>query len=179
MATEATIRKVMATLLIAYPTRHYSTEEIDVLSSVWIDVLSDVPDETLKATANEYLRSNYQFAPAPGQLRTRAIELTNGDNQTKATDAWFWIYESNFGREQIPDPLVVKVVGLIGGFDAIGNTESDKMCFVRERFLKLYAELAGREQARQFVPALHDGINATQKQIAYGGNGNGNGNGHN
>lgn len=139
----------MATLLTAYPTQSRTDDDLKVLRALWVDVLEDVPDDALQAAAREYTRSNAQFAPAPGQLRTRAIELMQGDTGELAERAWQGVIDCNYGREPkyLVDPELSKeIMRRLGGFEKMGNTDSEWINRnFREPFLRMYAEMKQRQ----------------------------------
>lgn len=55
---------------------------------MWVDVLSDVPDQALQAAASEYLKSPAEWRPVPGKLRARALELCNASPDAVALAVW-------------------------------------------------------------------------------------------
>jgi hypothetical protein len=152
MANPILILSIKAMLLTVYPTRALADDEKVMLDAVWLDVLGDdsVTDAALQAAAREYTRSAAQFAPAPGQLRTRALELVNGDVSEVAERAWQGVIDCNYGREPqyLVDDLSKEIIRRLGGFDRMGETPTEWINKnFREPFLRMYAELKGREMA--------------------------------
>ncbi len=143
MASLETVRQLL-TLARVYPNQPTDLDIRQTIMAEWVRILADVPDELACAAYDEWSKSAERFAPPPGALRTRAIELAGVDTQTRAEEAWFKIADSRYGRDPIDDSLVIEVVRLIGGFDVIGNTDTDRMHYVQDRFIKLYSERAGR-----------------------------------
>lgn len=139
----------MATLLTAYPSAPRTDDDLKLLRALWIDVLEDVPDELLQSAAREYTRSDAQFAPAPGQLRTRALQLAHSDTNELAEKAWQGVVDCNYGREPqylIDADLSREIMRRLGGFDRMGETPSEWINKNwREPFLKMYADLKQRK----------------------------------
>lgn len=167
MASKQLILETMTTLLTAYPPIQRTDEERRLLAALWVDVLADVPDELLQAAAREYTRSNATFAPAPGMLRTRAIELVQGDADELAARAWQGIQDCDYGRatQYAVDGLSLEIIRRLGGFEKLGNTPSEWVNRnFREPFLKMYADLKQRETASRGLLGT-GAMNPQQKQL--------------
>ena len=134
-------------LLTLFPSQARNDSDWAMIGKVWIEVLTDVPDTILQTVTAEYVRSGATFAPAPGMLRARAIELAGVNSKDVAANAWFEIADSRYGRDPIKDSLVIEVVRLLGGFERIGNTPTEQVHFVHDRFVELYSERRERMQA--------------------------------
>lgn len=137
---------------------------MEILAEVWSSVLADVPDELLQTAAREYIQSAAQFRPAPGQLRTRALELANGTQHSRSLAAWEKILASNFGRRYIDDPLAVRAMNLAGGFEAYGQSDLSQGEWWQKRFCQLYDELSRHEQDALLLKG-----NGYFKELAGGG----------
>ena len=138
-------------LLTLFPSAQRTDDDQKLVRAVWLRVLADIPDAALEAATAEYVNSAATFAPAPGMLRTRAVQLVQGDTKTRALAAWAKIEESRYGRDPIDDPLVTEVARLVGGFAAIGGAEIATIHFMRDRFVQLYSDRAARVDALMLV----------------------------
>lgn len=130
-----------------------SDAEIKTLTGAWCAVLADTNEDALGIAAAEWLRSPEKYMPTPGWLRERCVELSGQSAQERASNAWHLIAESRYGRDPIADPLVIRCVRELGGFGEIGNTDSDKIHFVRDRFIQKYMDYARRADAFKLLPA--------------------------
>jgi hypothetical protein len=156
MAAEVNIRKVLAKLSKAFPSRQYSDAEFEELAVIWLEVLGDVPDEALLVAAKEYLLSDAKFAPAPGQLRTRAIELCGLDTSEMAERAWLESKEQIYSGEKISDPIAKIAWERAGGIAAWNNAPDSETHWWHDRFVKQYSLAFGKQTAGMSLPAGGD-----------------------
>ena len=155
MANKELIVETMNTLLIAYPSQSRSSDDVKILIGVWCSVLAETNEDALRIATAEWLRSSEKFMPPPGWLRTRAIELSGLGAQDRAAQAWQMFLDSDYGRDKdyMTDEIMLRCVRELGGFNEIGNTESDKIHFVRDRFIEKYIAYAKRDDAFMALPA--------------------------
>lgn len=146
--------KTMEQFLAVYPTQSRTDEDVKILGGVWAAILSDVPDDALILARDEWLRSTERFMPTPGQLRERSIELCGHDPASQAERGWQDFIDCEYGRDKrfMTDGIMLRCVRELGGFDAIGKTEPDKMHFVKRDFLEKYSAYLRRENAFMTLP---------------------------
>jgi len=140
---------------LSYPNPPKTPQEHAALAATWLEVLDDVPNELLDTASLEYRKSGKEWRPAPGVLRERCIELSGQGAQDRAALAWQMFLDSNYGRdkEYMTDEIMLRCVRELGGFNEIGNTDSDKIHFVRDRFIEKYMAYAKRDDAFLALPA--------------------------
>jgi hypothetical protein len=155
MATVETIVKTLKTFSTAYYSPSRSDADLQILTGVWCSVLADTNEDALRVATAERLNSAEKFMPPPGWLRTRAIELSGQGAQDRAAQAWQMFLDSDYGRDKqyMTDEIMLRCVRELGGFDEIGNTDSDKIHFVRDRFIQKYIEYSKRDDAFKALPA--------------------------
>lgn len=128
--------------------------------AAWLEDLGDecITDDALYAAYVEYKNSPEKWMPAPGVLRTRAIELVQGNVKDAAETAWQGVIDCEYGRDPqyLVDNLSRIVIQRLGGFDAMGAASSeDVSIWWHKRFVEMYAELKQRDNAS--VPMLAGG----------------------
>lgn len=162
MASEQIIHKILAALWIRYPQTNGMDNQTRALTiAAWVEDLGDdcVNDDALYAAYVEYKNSPEKWMPSPGMLRTRAIELVQGNVNDLAERAWQGVIDCDYGREPrylIDAVLSREIMRRLGGFDKMGETPSEWINKnFREPFLRMYAELKQRENAS--VPMLEGG----------------------
>jgi hypothetical protein len=127
------------------------------LRGIWLDVLGDVPDDALKTVAAEYLRSDAQFAPAPGQLRTRAIALLGLNASEIAEAAWIDSKEEIYQHNPITDPIAKIVWQRLGIAEwRERDIEKSPEHFWHDKFIRAYADSFERHTAGLALPAGND-----------------------
>jgi hypothetical protein len=149
----------MTTLLTAFPSRSYSNAELEVLKEVWLGVLADVPNDALNTVAAEYLRSDAQFAPAPGQLRTRAIALLGLNASEIAEAAWIESKEEIYQHNPITDPIAKVVWQRLGIAEwRERDIEKSPERFWQDKFIRAYADSFERHTAGLALPLGGDKV---------------------
>lgn len=140
-------------MLLVYPSQGLDSDQAqDDLLEAWEAVLGDVPDDLFLAAASDYLRSDAAFRPAPGQLRSLAMRISDGDADAKALAAWEAVQDSDFGRDLAGvDDTARKVMQEIGGFEGFGNIKPEDTHYWMERFVKLYAIYTRRQDGRALI----------------------------
>jgi len=102
-----------------------------------------------KAAANHLARSS-EFMPNPfhfEQLR-KAVRRTSADAFAIARACW------RSGGRSTGDALIDRAVAGLGGYEACGMTQTDKLSFLERRFAEHYADLQDVEEVRQAVPQI-------------------------
>lgn len=109
---------------------------------LYLRALHDVPDEALAAGVEAVLKSNREFMPTPGQLRT--ICLLNGQTpESRALAAWGVVAEATRygGRQsvQFADRAITRTIRLLGKWPEFNRRfRSDDLHWLRKEFLETY-----------------------------------------
>lgn len=101
--------------------------------------------------AAKHLLSTCQFMPTPydfEQLRKSSQE-TSGEAWARVRQA---IRHRYHGASTSLDPKIDKIVGIMGGWDRLGMTNSDEMHFREKRFAELWDEISDVEEVRAALP---------------------------
>ena len=137
----------------------------EALSMYWL-ALADWDIQEFRDAA-KYLLNHSQFMPSPydfEQLRKKASEETAGE-------AWEQVrrairHRHHTDRTSI-SPKVDKLVRMMGGYDALGMTNSDEMVWREKKFFELWETESDAEEVRQALPLL-DGPRKTDAQALIG-----------
>ena len=156
--TKIETAKLLAVLAAAFP--RFEVDDLKV--QVWHEMLGDL-DYSLASLAIKKLILESTFAPAIAEVRKAVAEILNPDGMT-AAEAWgeverairlYGYYRETEALESM-SPSVAKVVKYIGWQNICLNEEPG---VVRGQFLKMYAQVAEREQKELLLPAdLRQGI---------------------
>ena len=156
--TKAEIAKILAVLAASYP----KFEVDDLKVQVWHEMLGDLDYATANMAVKKLILES-TFAPAIAEVRKAAKEILNPDGMT-AAEGWgeverairlYGYYRETEALESM-SPSVAKVVKYIGWQNICLNEEPG---VVRGQFLKMYAQVAEREQKELLLPAdLRQGI---------------------
>lgn len=150
--TKAEIAKILAVLAASYP----KFEVDDLKVQVWYEMLGDLDYATANMAVKKLILEN-TFPPSIAEVRKAAAEIMNPDVMT-AAEAWgeveravrtYGYYQEIEALAGLP-PRVAKVVRLIGWREICLNEEPG---VVRGQFLKMYAQVAEREQKELLLPA--------------------------
>lgn len=137
-----------------------------VLDAYWV-ALRDWALEDFEQACSELLRTS-KFMPRPSdftQLRD-ASKLTAGEAWA---DVLAYVREGGAGTglavhgydgRAITDPVVLAAVRAIGGFEAIGRSNTDQTPFLERRFCEHFEEIGAREGIREALPQLTGGSRA-------------------
>ncbi len=115
----------------------------------WNALCADWTLEAFTAAAS-HLACSFEFMPNPyhfEQLR-KAGRRTAGEAWIIARDAW------RHGLSSCGDPLIDRVVAMLGGYDTMGQTRTDQLQFIERRFCDHYAELQDVGDVRAAVPQI-------------------------
>jgi hypothetical protein len=96
------------------------------------------------------LRDDLEFMPNPFHFQKlrRASRLTAGE-------AWGEVREIvRAGGNCHADPLVNQAVRSLGGYRALGMTNTDQMQFLERRFCEHYESIGDAEEIREAIPQL-------------------------
>lgn len=123
------------------------------------------PIEQFRAAAAQLVRT-CEFMPTPKDFEDlrRAARPTAGEAWLAAVDGARairfpernerGIYPPMRYANTAGDPVIDRVVEMLGGFDAIRMCATDKLHFLERRFSEFYAELVDVEETREALPAL-------------------------
>ncbi len=143
--------KLLAVLAAAFP----RFEPDDLTLTVWHEMLGDLEYPIASLAVKACMLQN-TFAPSISEVRKAAIKLMNPD-KLSASEAWEFVnkmldkhgyYQAVEAMESMT-PLVARVVRAIG---------YSKMCLSenisveRGQFMRLYDEMAGKQEAEWLMP---------------------------
>lgn len=184
MATETTIRQIVAVLVTEYAeqSNKMSDEQIAGKVTLFVQSLTDIDDETLKAAALRHINTS-PFFPKVSDLRAAAAALAYQPSPDPI-EAWGKVRQamSRYGAYGVPcgeedgwgyrppvfdDPIINHLVKQFGWRELCLSDEDTAMSD-RARFLDAYARLAQRERQQDTLPAaLRDGA-MSHRQLAPG-----------
>lgn len=111
-------------------------------------------------TASQHLLLNLKWMPSPSDY----TELRKAGSRT-AGEAWL-LARANVSRSHyengqlvyppIGEPLIDQCVRMLGGYEAIGNCDVDKIHFLERRFAEHYESLEARDDVRVALPRIAD-----------------------
>jgi len=182
MATDTTIRQVLAVLTAEYPD-HFnklSEEQIAAKTALFVQALADLDDETLKAAALRHIGTS-PFFPKVSELRAAAAAVTF-QPAPDPIEAWGQVQEAirRYGVYGVPcgeaegwgykaptfaDPITNHIIRQMGWQELCLSEEPHTD---RARFCDAYARIAQRERQQASLPAaLQDGA-LSHRQLAPG-----------
>lgn len=130
----------------------------EALAMYWL-ALSDWDMQEFREAA-KYLLSHSQFMPTPydfEQLRTKANAETAGEAWAEVREA---IRHRHHADKTSINPKIDKLVRMMGGYTALGLTDSDEMVWREKRFFELWETETDAEDVRLALPSLS---NVTQR----------------
>jgi hypothetical protein len=71
--TKTDIAQILSSLMLAY--QSFKPVDIQAVAELWLTILGDLPADTVKAAALQYMSEAHDFPPSPGRLREMAISL--------------------------------------------------------------------------------------------------------
>lgn len=141
---EEEVVRVLAFLASLYPRFELTKPTI----RAYVQILEDIPAETLRAAAKE-LGSTSTFFPAAAELRQAAFNLMEqAQGIPSAYEAWEQVLGQFQGRRQELHPLALKAINQIGGLTRFGQSQVDQEASWRARFVSAYEALVDRERTR-------------------------------
>jgi len=101
--------------------------------------------------ANHLVRS-CEFMPTPKDFEDlrKAGRPTSGEAWIKARET----ARRGWGMKSCGNPLIDRAARAIGGFDAIGMCDIDKMHFLERRFCEHFEAMQESEEVRQDLPMI-------------------------
>lgn len=135
-----------------YPNQNQDSKVQETIVSEWLRILADVPDALALAAYDEWSKSKEKFAPPPGWIYSRAVELAGRGAGEMAEAAWQSVLDCEFGRHlDGMDPLALAAMRSIGGFEQFANSRIEDGHFWHDRFVPRYTELVERAQGRAMI----------------------------
>ena len=163
--TKGEVAKLLAVLAAAYP----KFEVHDVKVQVWHEMLGDIDYAVANMAVKKLIMQN-TFPPAIAEVRKAAAELTNPENLT-SSEAWGEVTSAirNYGyyREEEAlasmSPTTAQLVRYMGWREIC---MSEDIGVIRGQFLRMYEQIATREQEKQLLPpAMQDEIKQLSNKI--------------
>lgn len=150
-------------------------EEASVMVDAWGRLLGDLEASTVTAAIEAYATTGADFAPGPGVLRKRAIELVSPP-VPDGDAAWGEVVDQiarvgYIGRPTFSHPAIEAVVQSFGW---VTLCQSETQMADRAHFLRVYDEVRTRTTFQVTAPpsvlALLDRV-ASQRPLTPGGDG--------
>ncbi len=143
--------KLLAVLAAAFP----RFEPDDLTLTVWHEMLGDLDYPVASLAVKQCMLQN-TFAPSISEVRKAAIKLMNPD-KLSASEAWEQVNRAldkhgMYGQVEAMEsltPLVARVVRAIG-FSKMCLSEN--ISVERGQFMRLYDEMAGKQEAEWLMP---------------------------
>ena len=142
-----------------YPmARSETTNSLKTVLRVWRTVLADIPANHAESAFWRYTAEEHEFRPNAGQLRQRALDISN-TRQRHALEAWGDVVAAINGEMTISDanaydPILAEVVDALG-WRYLRDGPPSAMTSDRARFCDLYEHLASQQESdRRELPAV-------------------------
>ncbi len=162
--TKGEVAKLLAVLAAAYP----KFEVDDVKVQVWYEMLGDLEYSVVNIAIKKLIMQN-TFPPAIAEVRKAAIEISSPRGLT-AAEAWGEVVKAvrNYGYYQEKEamasmsPITAQVVRYMGWREICLSEEPE---ILRAHFLKMYDQVAAREQEKQLLsPTMQTEIKKLAKK---------------
>jgi len=162
--TKGEIAKLLAVLAAAYP----KFEVDDVKVQVWYEMLGDLEYSVVNIAIKKLIMQN-TFPPAIAEVRKAAIEISSPMGFT-AAEAWGEVIRAirdyGYYREKEAmasmSPITAQVVRYLGWREICLSEEPE---ILRAHFLKMYDQVAAREQEKQLLsPTMQTEIKKLAKK---------------
>lgn len=148
--TKGEVAKLLVVLAASYP----KFEVDDVKVQVWYEMLGDLDYAVASMAVKKIIMQN-TFPPAIAEVRKAAIEISSPMGLT-AAEAWGEVIKAirNYGyyREKevmaSMSPITAQVVRYMGWREICLSEEPE---ILRAHFLKMYDQVAAREQEKQLL----------------------------
>jgi hypothetical protein len=163
--TKGEVAKLLAVLAAAYP----KFEANDVKVQVWHEMLGDIDYAVANMAVKKLIMQN-TFPPAIAEVRKAVTELMNPE-QVTSSEAWGEVTSAirNYGyyREEEAlasmSPTTAQLVRYMGWREIC---MSEDIGVIRGQFLRMYEQIATREQEKQLLPpAMQDEIKQLSNKI--------------
>lgn len=157
MASETTIKQVLAVLSAEYPddVNRLSAEQLRNRRDLFLQTFTDIDDDVLRAAALRHISESSWF-PKISQLRAAAARLS-APEALDPVEAWGAVCKAILrygytydGTPPFDDPLTEQVVRQFGWRNLCLSEDATAD---RARFLDAYARQAGRAHSRAVLPA--------------------------
>lgn len=134
---------VLKQLFAAYPNAQVHEGTV----AMYYRLLQDIPVEQLQVVVDECV-ATHKFLPTVAEVREKYYDLAGAMLEQSAAEAWGSVElairrVTRYGTPRFKDPRVAKVVEMMG-WQELCN--SDKPAVDRAQFMRMYAEVAEREQ---------------------------------
>jgi hypothetical protein len=146
-------------------------DEQDVLVGVWFRLLGDLDQSTVVAAVDALACDGREFAPQPGQVRRRAVALSQPAGLPDVDEAWAEVVAkvATVGRYRVPSwshPAIRAAVDALGWGQVCSS--SDLMAD-RAHFIRFYGKAHDRaEFARVMPPSVLALTSALAERLALG-----------
>lgn len=129
-------------------------DEASAMVDAWGRLLGDLDAEAVNAAVEAYAVTGAEFAPGPGVLRKRAIELTTPRGVPLGDEAWAEVLDQiarvgYVGRPQFSHPAIEAAVAAFG-WTAL--CESENQMVDRAHFLKMFEGIRERVTFEAVAP---------------------------
>jgi len=149
--TKGEVAKLLTVLAASYP----KFEVDDLKVHVWHEMLGDLDYAVANIAIKKLIMQN-TFPPAIAEVRKAAAELTNPENLT-SSEAWGEVTSAirNYGYYREGEalasmsPTTAQVVRYMGWREIC---MSEDIGVIRGQFLRMYEQIATREQEKQLLP---------------------------
>ena len=162
--TKGEVAKLLVVLAASYP----KFEVDDLKVQVWYEMLGDLDYDVANIAIKKIIMLN-TFPPAIAEVRKAAIEISSPRGLT-AAEAWGEVVKAvrNYGyyREKEAmasmSPITAQVVRYLGWREICLSEEPE---ILRAHFLKMYDQVAAREQKKQLLsPTMQTEIKKIAKK---------------
>lgn len=149
--TKGETAKLLAVLAAAFP--RFEVDDIKV--QVWHEMLGDL-DYSLASLAIKKLILESTFPPSIAEVRKAAVEIQTPE-QTNGTQAWGEVIKAirNFGHYREEEALASMSPRTAYVVKCMGWREicmAEELGVIRGHFLKMYQQVAEREQKERLLP---------------------------
>ena len=162
--TKGEVAKLLAVLAASYP----KFEVDDLKVQVWYEMLGDLDYDVANIAIKKIIMLN-TFPPAIAEVRKAAIEISSPRGLT-AAEAWGEVIRAirdyGYYREKEAmasmSPITAQVVRYLGWREICLSEEPE---ILRAHFLKMYDQVAAREQKKQLLsPTMQTEIKKIAKK---------------
>lgn len=148
MATPDEILLEWRKMKAAYPASFSRSDDDEITANqfIWIEQLSDLAPDLLRAACANYRSSDAEWFPAAGKIRKMAFDLASPNHRTGA-EAWGDVVKAfhrdggQYGVPQFDDPIVAEVVKALEWRRLCNSEEQDEVSN-RAKFVDAYNAIA-------------------------------------
>ncbi len=145
MAKSAEIGAILYKLVAAFPGFELKADTI----KVYAEMLEDLPADLLLAAAKQHMAES-RFFPSISELRSKCRDLSELQSGVETvTEAWLWVCKwidrSGEGRDPGHE-LAERAVRAVGGWQQLGQGNTEDRHWVQKRFAEAYGDLLDRER---------------------------------